>query len=140
MLLASNALEVALGCFALVEVFVGFFYVLPMLSSQSPCAKAWLRSYMAGLDLPIRVVMMPEIVVPVIESQILAHECCLVDPDLTFESLREHGEAGGDVLQVVRAMVEADRLGVPLSFREATAIDRAGKSVMEVITNRDRRP
>jgi len=40
----------------------------------------------------------------------------------------------------VRAMVEADRLGVPLSFREATAIDRAGKSVMEVITNRDRRP
>jgi len=140
MLLANDVRGLAVASLALLGVLATFF-VIPAIIAWTVCAKAWFRAYLAGLDLPLRITRLPpQIAVRCIESLILAHERCLDDSDLTFGSLQAHCEAGGDVLQVVRAMVEADRRGIPLSFREATKIDLSEKSLVQFVESQDRLP
>jgi uncharacterized protein YqfA (UPF0365 family) len=41
--------------------------------------------------------------------------------------------AGGNVLQVVRALISADKANIALDFKQATAIDLAGRNVFEAV-------
>ena len=53
---------------------------------------------------------------------------------LTGKSLEAHYLAGGNVLLVVRAMIAANKARiVKLTFNEATAIDLAGRNVLEAV-------
>ncbi len=53
---------------------------------------------------------------------------------LTSKSLEAHYLAGGNVLVVVRAMIAANKAKiVKLTFNEATAIDLAGRNVLEAV-------
>ena len=56
---------------------------------------------------------------------------------LTTDLLIAHFQAGGNVPQVVRALIAADKAELPLDFKRATAIDLAtqqsGKSVFEAV-------
>lgn len=56
---------------------------------------------------------------------------------LTTDQLEAHYLAGGDVNQVVRALIAADKAGLNLDFNRAAAIDLAthqsGKSVFEAV-------
>ncbi|MGL4463556.1 MAG: flotillin-like FloA family protein, partial [Planctomycetia bacterium] len=40
---------------------------------------------------------------------------------------------GGNVPNVVRALIAADRAGIPLTYKQATAIDLAGRNVLEAV-------
>ena len=51
--------------------------------------------------------------------------------DISREDLEAHYLAGGHVGKVVRAMIAADRANLPLSFREATGIDLAGRDILD---------
>ena len=48
---------------------------------------------------------------------------------LNTDPLEAHYLAGGDVIQVVNAMIAADKAGIPLVFQNACAINLAGRDV-----------
>ncbi|MEQ8807493.1 MAG: flotillin-like protein FloA, partial [Imperialibacter sp.] len=47
--------------------------------------------------------------------------------------LETHYLAGGNVPQVIRALISADKANINLSFKQATAIDLAGRDVFEAV-------
>ena len=53
--------------------------------------------------------------------------------DITVSDLETHYLAGGHVLDVVRAMIAADKANIPLDWRQATAIDLAGRNILEAV-------
>lgn len=52
---------------------------------------------------------------------------------ITVADLETHYLAGGNVLNVVRAMIVADKANFPLTWRQATAIDLAGRDLLEAV-------
>ncbi len=52
---------------------------------------------------------------------------------VTTEDLESHYLAGGRVPNVVRAMIAANRANIDLSFKTATAIDLAGRDILEAV-------
>ena len=70
----------------------------------------------------------------IVRSKIMATQAGLSDPELTSEALEAHYLAGGNVQQVIRALVAAKKAKtISLTFREATAIDLAGRDVLESV-------
>lgn len=52
---------------------------------------------------------------------------------LSTDSLEAHYLAGGNVMNVVKALVAADKAAIKLSFERATAIDLAGRDILEAV-------
>lgn len=52
---------------------------------------------------------------------------------LRTQDLETHYLAGGNVPQVIRALISADKANIDLTFRQATAIDLAGRDVFEAV-------
>lgn len=52
---------------------------------------------------------------------------------LTTTDLETHYLAGGNVPTVIRALISADKANIELSFKQATAIDLAGREVFEAV-------
>ncbi|MFA5553706.1 MAG: flotillin-like protein FloA [Phycisphaerae bacterium] len=53
---------------------------------------------------------------------------------LTTRDLESHYLAGGRVPNVVRALIAANRANITLSFKTATAIDLAGRDILDAVT------
>ncbi len=70
----------------------------------------------------------------IVRSKIMAVQAGLDDPAMTSEALEAHYLAGGNVQQVVRAVIAAKKAKtISLTFREAAAIDLAGRDVLESV-------
>jgi uncharacterized protein YqfA (UPF0365 family) len=70
----------------------------------------------------------------IVRSKIMATQAGLVDPEMTSGALEAHYLAGGNVQQVIRALIAAKKAKtISLTFREATAIDLAGRDVLESV-------
>ena len=52
---------------------------------------------------------------------------------LTTSELETHYLAGGSVPNVIKALISADKANIDLDFRQATAIDLAGRDVFEAV-------
>lgn len=53
--------------------------------------------------------------------------------DISTADLETHYLAGGRVENVVRAMIAADKANIPLTWRQATAIDLAGRDLLDAV-------
>lgn len=53
--------------------------------------------------------------------------------NVTSNDLQTHFMAGGNVPNVIRALISADKANISLSFKQATAIDLAGRDVFEAV-------
>ncbi|MBC6612978.1 flotillin-like protein FloA [Hymenobacter sp. BT507] len=53
---------------------------------------------------------------------------------ITPNELETHYLAGGNVPSVIKALISADKANIPLDFKQATAIDLAGRDVFEAVT------
>ena len=53
--------------------------------------------------------------------------------EIKSDDLEAHYLAGGNVYRVVNALIAADKANIPLSFQRATAIDLAGRDVLEAV-------
>jgi len=70
----------------------------------------------------------------IVKGKIMAVQAGLDDPDITCRALEKHYLAGGNVLLVIRSLVAARKAKtIKLGFREATAIDLAGRNVLESV-------
>ena len=114
--------------FILFVMFVIFLYY----------AKWWLQSFFSNAKITIfNLIGMslrkvePKVIVP---SKIMAVQAKLNTDEISTKALESHYLAGGNVLQVVRALIAAEKAKtIKLSFREATAIDLAGRNVLEAV-------
>jgi len=70
----------------------------------------------------------------IVRSKIMAVQAGLSEKDgITTRSLEAHYLAGGNVPNVVRALIAANRADIPLSYKRAAAIDLAGRNVLDAV-------
>jgi uncharacterized protein YqfA (UPF0365 family) len=70
----------------------------------------------------------------IVRSKIMAIQSGMsVRDGLTTRGLEAHYLAGGNVPDLVRALIAADRADIPLSFKRAAAIDLAGRNVLGAV-------
>jgi len=98
----------------------------------------WIQSQLTGADIGlfdlIGMTFRKVNARSIVRSKIMATQAGLTDPDLTSSALEAHDLAGGNVQQVIRALIAAKKAKtISLSFREATAIDLAGRDVLESV-------
>ena len=108
-------------------------------------AAVYVRALFAGARVKLRELISLKLQrVPIgliVDNRIFAVRAGVKDPQtgdyLTINQLTGHYQAGGDVPQVIRALITADKASLPLDFKRATAIDLAtqqsGKSVLEAV-------
>jgi uncharacterized protein YqfA (UPF0365 family) len=113
----------------LVAGIIGFFvflYFVPI--------NLWVTALFSGVQIGLfRLIFMRIRRVPprsIVESLITAHKAGL---KITPDDLETHFLAGGNVQGVIRALISADKASLPLSFRQATAIDLAGRDVSDAV-------
>jgi len=66
----------------------------------------------------------------IVESLVIATKAGI---QLTANDLETHFMAGGNVPNVIKALISADKANIALTFKQATAIDLAGRDVFEAV-------
>ena len=70
----------------------------------------------------------------IVRAKIMAVQSGLTEKDgVTTRGLEAHYLAGGNVPNVVKALIAANRADIPLSWKRAAAIDLAGRNVLDAI-------
>ena len=70
----------------------------------------------------------------IVKTKIMSVQAGLTDPEITSKALEAHYLAGGNVPLVIRSLIIANKAKtIKLSFREATAIDLAGRNILEAV-------
>ena len=117
---------------------LGIFLFLVIFAIFATYFRWWIQSVLTNagigmfdlLGMTFRKVK-PSVIVP---TKIMAVQAGLTDPDITSKALEAHYLAGGNVPMVIRALIAAKKAKtIHLSFREATAIDLAGRNVLEAV-------
>src|SRR5436190_15916520 len=119
--------------FAVLALFVFVLFIV-----LSRYFMTWLRARIANAPVSIgKMIGMRLRKVPVgliVDSRITAVKAGL---EVASDPLEAHYLAGGDVQQVILALIAADKAGISLDFNRACAIDLAtkgtGKTVLEAV-------
>ncbi len=118
---------IVVGIFALIILFAIFSYFFPF--------GLWVSAVASGLSIgPAKLIAMRirkinpyDIITPAI---MLLKAGINIDLDL----LESHYLAGGRVANVASALIAAQKAGINLSFKQATAIDLAGRDVRDAVS------
>lgn len=101
--------------------------------------KMWFQAYMSGADVSIwALVGMGFRQVPprvIVQAKIMAYQAGLdiSRRGITTTRLEAHYLAGGNVMNVIRALIASQRAGIELDVDQAAAIDLAGRDVLEAV-------
>ena len=100
----------------------------------------WLQAYMSGADVSVMslIGMSFRQVNPslIVIAQIMGRQAGLNigrERGMSTARLEAHFLAGGDVMQVLRAIIAAHRAGIDLDFDRAAAVDLAGRDVLDAV-------
>ncbi|MBN1506781.1 MAG: flotillin-like protein FloA [Sedimentisphaerales bacterium] len=97
-------------------------------------ARLWLQAYFSRADIKLRELIGMWLrrvdARTIVLSKITAVQAGL---QLTTQDLESHYLAGGRVPNVVRALIAADRANINLTLKTATAIDLAGRDIVDAI-------
>ncbi len=120
------AASAAIIFFVVIIAFFLFLYYVPV--------GLWFTSIASGVPVSIgSLIGMRFRRVPpslIVNTLITARKAGL---SLTGDQLQSHFMAGGNVENVVRAMIAAQRAQIPLDWQRAAAIDLAGRNVLEAL-------
>jgi uncharacterized protein YqfA (UPF0365 family) len=121
-----DGLSLILIIVASIVAFFTFLYFIPL--------NLWITARFSGVKVGLlELVFMRIRKVPpriVVDSLITATKAGL---DVTSSDLETHYLAGGNVPSVIKALISADKANIRLSFKQATAIDLAGRDVFEAV-------
>jgi uncharacterized protein YqfA (UPF0365 family) len=112
--------------FGLIILFFIFLYFVPV--------GLWITAIFANAKVTIgsligmRIRKVPPGII--VNSLITANKAGL---PVTTNELETHYLAGGNVPNVIRALISADKANISLSFKQATAIDLAGRDVFQAV-------
>jgi len=109
-----------------IVLFFTFLYFVPL--------NLWITARFSGVKVGLfELVFMRIRKVPpriIVDSLITSTKAGL---DLTTRDLETHYLAGGNVRGVIKALISADKANIALSFKQAAAIDLAGRDVFEAV-------
>ncbi|MBK6264562.1 flotillin-like protein FloA [Marivirga sp. S37H4] len=109
-----------------IVLFFVFLYFVPV--------NLWITAIFSGVKVGLfELVFMRIRKVPpriIVESMITATKAGL---EVTTNELETHYLAGGNVPTVIKALISADKANITLGFKQATAIDLAGRDVFEAV-------
>ena len=95
----------------------------------------WLRAFVSRAKIgPLSLVFMalrkvnP---VAIVDAKVMAVQAGLAD--ITTEAMEAHYLAGGNIRRVVQAMIAAHRANIELNWATASAIDLAGRDIVEAV-------
>ncbi len=96
--------------------------------------RLWLSAQLSG----VRVSLLQLIIMPwrrvnptiIVENMVTANKAGI---SVSRDQLEAHFLAGGNVKRVIAALVSADKANIPLDFKACTAIDLAGRDVLEAV-------
>ena len=112
---------------AVLFVVIIFFYYVPFF--------LWINALSAGVHISlVQLFLMRLRRVPprvIVYAMIVAHKAGL--KYVTRDDLEAHYLAGGHVEKVVQALVSASKANIDLSFQMGTAIDLAGRDVLQAV-------
>lgn len=95
----------------------------------------WFQAFVSGAPISLfNIVGMSLRKIPLrimVSARITSYKAGL--KSITVSDLETHYLAGGNVFNVVRAMIAADKANIPLTWRQATAIDLAGRDLLEAV-------
>jgi uncharacterized protein YqfA (UPF0365 family) len=114
----------------IIGIIIGLWvllYVIPI--------KLWFTAQISGVRISLlQLILMRWRTVPpnrIVKAMIEAHKAGL--QGIKRDDLEAHFLAGGHVEAVVHALVSAEKANIDLSFKMATAIDLAGRDVLEAV-------
>lgn len=117
--------------FILLAAFIGIIFFVMVMRYIS----LWFQAFVSGTPISLFNIIgiglrkiPPRIVV---NARIMSSKAGL--KQITVADLETHLLAGGNVINVVRAMIAADKANFPLSWRQATAIDLAGRDLLDAV-------
>lgn len=123
---------VVIGLFALLALFIVVsFFAFGALWIQAFAASAKV-SMLSLVGMYFRQVKAPMIV----HAKIMAAQAALDITSrngITTQRLEAHYLAGGDVMNIIQAIIAAHRAGIDLDFDRAAAIDLAGRDVQDAV-------
>ncbi len=121
-----NELSLILIILAAIVGLFTFLYFIPL--------NLWITARFSGVKVGLaELVFMRIRKVPpsvIVNSMITATKAGL---DITTSDLETHYLAGGNVPSVIKALISADKANIRLDFKQATAIDLAGRDVLEAV-------
>lgn len=100
----------------------------------------WLQAFMSDADVSMKsLIVMSFLKIEqrmIVTAKVMARQAGLrIDEEggMSTARLQAHTLAGGDVMNVVQAMIAAQRAGIDLNFDRAAAIDLAGRNVLHAV-------
>ena len=97
--------------------------------------KLWFQAFVSGTPIAIfNIIGMSLRKIPphvIVHARINLYKAGLKEISVT--DLETHFLAGGRVLELVRALIAADKAGIALDWRQATAIDLAGRDILDAV-------
>jgi uncharacterized protein YqfA (UPF0365 family) len=95
----------------------------------------WFQAFVSGTPIALfNIIGMSLRKIPprqIVNARIISYKAGL--KQITVSDLETHFLAGGHVQAVVEAMIAADKANIPLSWRQATAIDLAGRDIRDAV-------
>ncbi len=124
---STLSLGVILALFFIAVVFLTIFFRFIPIGLWIRAAASGVRvSFLTLFGMRFRKVNPAAIVDPLITAR-------KAGLDITINDLEIHYLSGGNVQRVVNALISADKAQIPLTFKQATAIDLAGRDVFEAV-------
>jgi uncharacterized protein YqfA (UPF0365 family) len=122
-----------------IGLFVGLFLLIAAIAFAA-YGKLWFQAYMSNADVSILALIgMGFRQVNsrlIVQAKIMASQAGLDigrRAGISTQRLEAHYLAGGNVTNVILAIIAAQRAGIPLDFDRAAAIDLAGRDVLDAV-------
>ncbi len=116
----------------LTALVIGAAVILMVLSRY---ISLWFQAFVSGTPIPLfTIIGMSMRKIParaIVNAYIAIHKAGL--KGIQVGDLETHYLAGGNVSNIVRALIAADKANIPLNWRQATAIDLAGRDLLDAV-------
>jgi uncharacterized protein YqfA (UPF0365 family) len=124
-----------IGAFVLLLLIVVGIVGIVLFSMVMRYISLWFQAFVSGTPISLfNIIGISLRKIPVriiLSARIISYKAGL--KQITVADLETHYLAGGNVMNVVRAMIAADKANFPLTWRQATAIDLAGRDLLEAV-------
>ncbi|MGE4290463.1 MAG: flotillin-like protein FloA [Salinivirgaceae bacterium] len=121
---------IGINVVVIIAIIVGIWFILYVIP-----IKLWFTAQISGVKISLlQLILMRWRTVPpnrIVKAMIEAHKAGL--QGIKRDDLEAHFLAGGHVEGVVHALVSAEKANIDLTFKMATAIDLAGRDVLEAV-------
>jgi uncharacterized protein YqfA (UPF0365 family) len=121
-------------------IMVVALFALLLVAALANYGSLWLQAYMSGADVKLLslIGMSLRQVKPrlIVTAKIMGRQAGLNierKQGMSTARLEAHFLAGGDVMQVILAIIAAHRAGIDLDFDRASAVDLAGRDVLDAV-------